>query len=86
MTDYLNPNRIYPDCPLRRIDNPPGFDSIRQGSEEKGEHRMTDTRDYIVFDRTGTPHVVVPVKVEIGGNYPQNGNREVDLQRGVGKV
>ena len=31
MTDYLNPHRIYPDCPSRRIDNPPGNDSIRQG-------------------------------------------------------
>ena len=40
MTDYLNLHRIYPDCPSRRIDNPPGFDSIRQGSEEKGG-RMT---------------------------------------------
>ena len=40
MTDYLNPHRIYPDCPSRRIDNPPGNDSIRQGSEEKGG-RMT---------------------------------------------
>ena len=35
MTDYLNPHRIYPDCPSRRIDNP-------RGSEEKGGH-MTDT-------------------------------------------
>lgn len=29
MTDYLNPRRIYSDCPSRRIDNPPGFDSVR---------------------------------------------------------
>ena len=42
------------------------------------EHRMTNTRDYIVFDRTGTPHVVVAVKTEIGGDCPQNGNREVE--------
>lgn len=28
------------------------------------EHRMTNTRDYIVFDRTGTLQVVVPVKAE----------------------
>lgn len=33
MTDYLNPHRVYPDCPSRRIDNPPGFDSIRQGGK-----------------------------------------------------
>ena len=32
---------------------------------------MPDTEDYIVFDRTGTPHVVVAVKTEIGGNCPQ---------------
>lgn len=24
---------------------------------------MTDTEDYIVFDRTATPHVVVPVQM-----------------------
>ena len=29
MTDYLNPHRIYPDCPSRRIDIPPGNDSVR---------------------------------------------------------
>ena len=28
---------------------------------------MTDTEDYIVFDRSGTPHIVVAVKTEIGG-------------------
>lgn len=39
---------------------------------------MTDTEDYIVFDRTGTPHVVVAVKTEIGGEYPQSENREVE--------
>lgn len=31
------------------------------------EMTMTDTEDYFVFDRTGTPHVVVAVKTEIGG-------------------
>ena len=46
--------------------------------ENEGEHKMTNTRDYIVFDRTGTPHVVVAVKTEIGGNCPQSGNREVE--------
>ena len=39
--------------------------------------RMPDTEDYFVIDRTGTPHVVVAVKTEIGGNCPQSGNREV---------
>ena len=39
---------------------------------------MPDTEDYIVFDRTGTPHVVVAVKTEIGGNCPQNENWEVE--------
>ena len=29
MTDYLNPHRIYPDDISRRIDTPPGFDSVR---------------------------------------------------------
>lgn len=29
MTDHLNPHRVYPDNPSRRIDNPPGPDSIR---------------------------------------------------------
>ena len=28
------------------------------------EHRMTNTRDYIVFDRTGTLQVVVAIKTE----------------------
>lgn len=37
---------------------------------------MPDTEDYFVFDRTGTPHVVVPVQTEVGGNCPQSGNRE----------
>lgn len=39
---------------------------------------MTDTEDYIVFDRTGTPHVVVAVKTKIGGDCQQSGNREVE--------
>ena len=29
MTDYLNPHKIYPEDTSRRIDNPPGFDSVR---------------------------------------------------------
>ena len=29
MTDYLNPDKIYPDDISRRIDTPPGFDSVR---------------------------------------------------------
>ena len=45
---------------------------------EGGTMTMPDTEDYIVFDRTGTPHVVVAVKTEIGGNCPQSGNREVE--------
>ena len=40
--------------------------------------RMTDTEDYIVFDRTGTPHIVVAVKTETSENCPQSGNREVE--------
>ena len=38
---------------------------------------MPDTEDYIVFDRTGTPHVVVAVKTEIGGDCPY----DMKLQR-----
>lgn len=37
-----------------------------------------DTEDYIIFDRTGTPHVVVAVETEIGGNRQQSGNPEVE--------
>lgn len=46
--------------------------------EVLGVGTMTDTEDYIVFDRTGTPHVVVAVKTEIGGNCQQSGNPEVE--------
>lgn len=28
MTDYINPDKFYPDDPARRIDRPPGDDSI----------------------------------------------------------
>ena len=37
-------------------------------AEKDGGRTMTmpDKEDYIVFDRTGTPHVVVAVKTEIG--------------------
>ena len=42
---------------------------------EGGTMTMPDTEDYFVFDRTGTPHVVVAVKAEISGDCPQSGNR-----------
>ncbi len=29
MPDHLNPDKIYPDDISRRIDTPPGFDSVR---------------------------------------------------------
>ena len=68
MTDYLNPDKIYPDDTSRRIDNPPGFDSVRQGGRTMSrEGSMTSTEDYIVFDRAGDPHVVVAVDVEVEG-------------------
>lgn len=37
MTDYLNPDKLYPDDISRRIDTPPGFDSVRnqRGSADK---------------------------------------------------
>ena len=34
MTDYLNPHHIYPDDISRRIDIPPGFDSVRPAVKE----------------------------------------------------
>ena len=34
MTDYLNPHKIYPDDISRRIDVPPGFDSVRPTVKE----------------------------------------------------
>ena len=40
---------------------------------------MPDTEDYIVFDRTGTPHVVVAAQTEIGGN-----RRELPAKRKSG--
>ena len=33
MTDYLNPHKLYPDDISRRIDIPPGFDSVRDGAD-----------------------------------------------------
>ena len=73
MTDYLNPHKIYSDGD-KRLGPLPGSDPAE---------------DYIVFDRTGTPHVVVATptdedssavawKTEIGGNCQQSGNREVE--------
>lgn len=29
MTDYINPDKLYPEDTSRRIDRPPGFDSVR---------------------------------------------------------
>ena len=34
MTDYLNPHKLYPDDISRRIDIPPGFDSVRPAVKE----------------------------------------------------
>lgn len=45
---------------------------------EGGTMTMPDTEDYFVVDRAGTPHVVVAVQTEIGGDCPQSGNREVE--------
>ncbi|MGI6235714.1 MAG: hypothetical protein ACOYI6_10765 [Christensenellales bacterium] len=45
MTDYLNPDKLYPDDISRRIDIPPGFDSVRtpvknqRGSADKTERQ-----------------------------------------------
>ena len=33
MTDYLNPHKLYPDDISRRIDIPPGFDSVRDNKD-----------------------------------------------------
>lgn len=37
MTDYLNPDKLYPDDISRRIDTPPGFDTARQVSANLSE-------------------------------------------------
>lgn len=39
MTDYLNPDKIYPDDISRRIDTPPGFDSVREGKAKAAWNR-----------------------------------------------
>ena len=51
---------------------------ITYSDAQRGAMTMPDTEDYFVFDRAGTPHVVVAVKAEIGGDGPQSGNREVE--------
>ena len=64
---------------LRKCGSAPAVLPHLQGDSGIGGRRMTDTENYIVFDRTGTPQVVVAVKTEIGGVCPQSGNREVEL-------
>ena len=58
MTDYLNPHRIYPDNPSRRIDNPPGFDSIRGNSdqEELSAYRSTGLTPEAVQEMVSFPY------------------------------
>ena len=58
MTDYLNPHRIYPDCPPRRIDNPPGNDSIRGNSdqEELSAYRATGLTPEAVQEMVSFPY------------------------------
>ena len=45
---------------------------------------MTDTEDYFVVDRTGTPHVVVPIEVEIGGNCRTDGRNRKAVTKEIG--
>ena len=58
MTDHLNPHRIYPDCPPRRIDNPPGFDSIRGNSDqdELSAYRATGLTPEAVQEMVSFPY------------------------------
>lgn len=58
MTDYLNPHRIYPDCPSQRIDNPPGNDSIRGKSdqEELSAYRATGLTPEAVQEMVSFPY------------------------------
>ena len=58
MTDYLNPHRIYPDCSSRRIDNPPGFDSIRGNSDqdELSAYRATGLTPEAVQEMVSFPY------------------------------
>ena len=58
MTDYLNPHRIYPDNPSQRIDNPPGFDSIRGNSDqdELSAYRATGLTPEAVQEMVSFPY------------------------------
>ena len=57
-TDYLNPHRIYPDNPSQRIDNPPGFDSIRGNSDqdELSAYRATGLTPEAVQEMVSFPY------------------------------
>jgi hypothetical protein len=44
MPDYLNIHNIYAEDPNRRIDVPPGFDSVRPGSAEAEKTEETDAQ------------------------------------------
>lgn len=39
MTDYINPDKLYPDDISRRIDTPPGFDSLRDAGIKPMEYK-----------------------------------------------
>ena len=52
MTDYLNPDKLYPDDISRRIDTSPGFDSVRtpvknqRGSADRTGGIMSEVYDF----------------------------------------
>lgn len=58
MTDYLNPDKIYPDDISRRIDIPPGLDSIRGNSdqEELSAYRATGLTPEAVQEMVSFPY------------------------------
>ena len=89
MTDYLNPHRIYPDDISRRIDIPPGFDSVRPAVKESlttGCEYCNDTNEQkpLYYANNYEPYEGMVSVIEISGAW--NGIKpmiEVDLWDGA---
>lgn len=72
MTDYLSPGKIYPDDINRRIDTPPGFDSVRTPvKNQRGS-----------ADKAGGSMDIDGIKVTVTG-YPYPGEIEGYVRRGL---
>jgi hypothetical protein len=58
MTDYINPDKLYPDDISRCIDNPPGNDSIRGNSDqdELSAYRATGLTPEAVQEMVSFPY------------------------------